>query len=147
MIQIQSSTSKQVRGKVQSLSSATSRKLTLNTEEPYETRRLGRVLGELLQAGDVVALYGDLGSGKTCLIQGIAIGIRVKERYITSPTFIMINEYRGRYPFYHIDLYRLNPSELEGLGIRDYIYTEGVTVIEWADRAVNELPEEGFLFT
>lgn len=128
--------------KLQVASSTQENIITLSTEGPEQTRRLGRLLGELLQEGDVIALYGDLGSGKTCLIQGIAIGAGVKERYITSPTFIMINEYRGRTPFYHIDLYRITPSEIEGLGLRDYIYSEGVTVIEWADRAGDELPEE-----
>jgi tRNA threonylcarbamoyladenosine biosynthesis protein TsaE len=116
--------------------------LLLNSGGPEETRKLGRLIGRLLQEGDVVALYGDLGSGKTCLIQGIAIGLGVKEKYITSPSFIMINEYMGRIPFYHIDLYRVGPGELEGLGLREYISSEGVTVIEWAERAESELPEE-----
>lgn len=117
-------------------------RLLLNTETPKKTKMIGRLLGKLLQEGDVIALYGNLGSGKTCLIQGIASGAGVKEKYITSPTFIMINEYRGRMSFYHIDLYRLGPSDLEGLGFRDYISTNGVTVIEWAERSGDELPEE-----
>lgn len=116
--------------------------LILETSGPEETRTVGRLLGELLQGGDVVALLGDLGSGKTCLIQGIASGAGVKEKYITSPTFIMINEYKGRISFYHIDLYRVGPAELEGLGLREYIFPEGATVIEWAERAGDELPEE-----
>lgn len=127
---------------VQSLCSSSSINLVLNTGGPDETRSLGRILGKLLQEGDVVALYGDLGSGKTCLAQGIAHGIGVKERYITSPTFIMINEYTGRIPFYHIDLYRVAFSELGGLGFRDYLSDVGATVIEWAERAGDELPEE-----
>ncbi|MBI5199497.1 MAG: tRNA (adenosine(37)-N6)-threonylcarbamoyltransferase complex ATPase subunit type 1 TsaE [Nitrospirae bacterium] len=142
MIEVQNPTSKQVRGKVNNLSSSISRKLILNTKNPNETRKLGRILGELLQGGDVVALYGYLGSGKTCLIQGIARGTGVKEKYITSPTFIMINEYNGRIPFYHIDLFRLNPSDIESLGLRDYISFEGATVIEWSERAGDDLPEE-----
>lgn len=142
MIEVQNPTPKHVRGKVNNLSSSITRELILNTRSPNETRKLGRILGELLQAGDVVALYGNLGSGKTCLIQGIARGAGVKEKYITSPTFIIINEYNGRIPFYHIDLYRLNPSDIESLGLRDYISFEGTTVIEWAERAGVNLPEE-----
>lgn len=116
--------------------------LLLNTKGPDETRKIGHLIGKLLKEGDVIALYGDLGSGKTCLVQGIATGVKVKEKYITSPTFVVINEYSGKIPFYHIDLYRLSPSEIEGLGLREYISTEGTAVIEWAERAESELPEE-----
>lgn len=114
----------------------------LITHSPDETRRVGRRLGKGLERGDIVALYGGLGSGKTCLIQGIAFGIGLKERYITSPSFIMINEYKGRIPFYHIDLYRVSPSDLEGLGFREYIAGDGVVAIEWAEKAEDEIPDE-----
>lgn len=113
------------------------------TSGEEQTRRVGEVLGSLLGPGDLVCLYGDLGSGKTNLSYGIALGLEVREQYITSPTFTFVNEYQGRVPFYHIDLYRLkDPAELEGIGFEEYIDSNGVTVIEWAERAEDELPPE-----
>lgn len=116
--------------------------LLLRTKSPGETRKVGYLIGRLLEKGDIITLYGDLGSGKTCLIQGIASGAGVSEKYIASPTFIMINEYEGRIPFYHIDLYRIGASELEGVGFREYFSADGATAVEWAERAENELPDE-----
>ena len=78
--------------------------LTFISESPEETRQLGRRLSGLLQAGDVLALSGELGAGKTCFIQGVARGLGVKERYLVSPSFVIMRQYRGRLPFYHIDL-------------------------------------------
>ncbi len=116
---------------------------SLVTSNPEETWRAGETLGEKLGAGDTVCLYGDLGAGKTSFSYGIALGLRVREQYITSPTFTFVNEYEGRVPFYHVDLYRLKgPEELEGIGFGEYIGSDGVTVIEWAERAEDELPEE-----
>ncbi len=113
------------------------------TSEPEQTEHVGEELGSLLEAGDLVCLYGDLGSGKTHFSFGIAMGLEVREQYITSPTFTLVNEYQGRVPFYHIDLYRLKePSELEGVGFDEYIDSDGATVIEWAERAEDALPEE-----
>ena len=113
------------------------------TTSPEETHRAGAALGSLLGTGDLVCLYGDLGAGKTNFAYGIALGLEVREQYITSPTFVFVNEYEGRIPFYHIDLYRLKePSELEGIGFDEYIDSDGATVIEWAERAEDELPEE-----
>lgn len=115
------------------------------TTNPEQTEHLGELLGTRLGRGDVVCLYGDLGAGKTNLAFGIAMGLEVQEQYITSPTFTLVNEYQGRVPFYHIDLYRLKtPSELDGIGFEEYIESDGVTVIEWAERAEDELPEERF---
>ena len=115
------------------------------TTSPEQTWHVGRLLGARLAPGDTVCLYGDLGAGKTSFSYGIALGLEVKERYITSPTFTFVNEYEGRVPFYHIDLYRLNdPGELEGIGFGEYIDSDGVTVIEWAERAEDELPAECF---
>jgi tRNA threonylcarbamoyladenosine biosynthesis protein TsaE len=83
---------------------------------------------------DVVCLTGSLGAGKTTLVQGIAEGIGVKD-YVTSPTFIIINEYQGRIPFFHVDLYRLDSVEqIEDLGIEEYFYRGGACVIEWAEK-------------
>lgn len=113
------------------------------TSNPEQTWRMGELLGALLGPGDIVCLYGDLGAGKTSLSYGIALGLEVKEQYITSPTFTFVNEYEGRVPFYHIDLYRLkDPEELENIGFEEYLDSDGVTVIEWAERAEDELPEE-----
>jgi tRNA threonylcarbamoyladenosine biosynthesis protein TsaE len=116
-----------------------------------QTQRLGAKLGSLASPGDVFALEGPLGSGKTLLAHGIAEGLGVKDD-ITSPSFTLINEYRprdsgGRLPFYHIDLYRLGEAAKEAIamGMEDYIYGRGVCVIEWADRALDILPPEHLL--
>jgi tRNA threonylcarbamoyladenosine biosynthesis protein TsaE len=113
------------------------------TSSPEQTWEIGRLLGKLLDAGDTVCLYGDLGAGKTNFAYGIAQGLDVQEQYITSPTFTFVNEYEGRVPLYHLDLYRLKgPDELENIGFDEYIESDGVTVIEWAERAEDELPVE-----
>ena len=119
-------------------------RLTLTTYGPEETVALGRRLGRLLVAGDVVALVGDLGAGKTCLVQGIARGLDVPESSrVRSPSFVILNIHPGRCDLYHLDLYRIHsPGELEDLGYREIFYGEGVTVIEWADKIGNLLPEE-----
>jgi len=107
---------------------------------PEATRGFGRRLGRLLGPGDLVGLVGPLGSGKTCLARGIIEGLGVQGP-IPSPTFTLIHQYRGRLPVYHFDLYRLeDPRELEELGAEDYFYGDGVTIVEWADRAGNYLP-------
>ncbi|OGW38664.1 MAG: tRNA (adenosine(37)-N6)-threonylcarbamoyltransferase complex ATPase subunit type 1 TsaE [Nitrospirae bacterium GWD2_57_9] len=113
------------------------------TSAPEQTWRVGEMLGKRLGAGDTLCLYGDLGAGKTSFSYGVALGLEVKERYITSPTFTFVNEYEGRLPFYHIDLYRLKGAEeLESIGFEEYPGSDGVTVIEWAERAEDALPEE-----
>jgi len=110
-----------------------------------QTQRLGRRLGSLAQAGDLFLLVGGLGTGKTCLTQGIAWGLGIKG-YATSPSFVVINQYQGRLPLYHIDLYRLDTiAEIEDLGLEDYIYGSGVCVVEWAEKALSLLPEEHLL--
>jgi tRNA threonylcarbamoyladenosine biosynthesis protein TsaE len=113
------------------------------TTSQEQTWQIGEMLGARLDAGDTVCLYGDLGAGKTIFSYGIALGLEVEEQYITSPTFTFVNEYQGRVPLYHIDLYRLkDPDELENIGFEEYIDSDGVTVIEWAERAEDELPVE-----
>ena len=118
-------------------------RLTLATRGPEETLEVGRCLGRLLVSGDLVALVGDLGAGKTCLVQGIAGGLDVPESsYVRSPTFVILNVHSGRCELNHLDLYRIHsPAELEDLGYREIFYGEGVTVIEWADRIEGLLPE------
>jgi tRNA threonylcarbamoyladenosine biosynthesis protein TsaE len=110
-----------------------------------QTQRLGRHLGELAQAGDVFLLTGNLGSGKTCLTQGIAWGLGVKE-YAFSPSFVIMREYHGRLTLYHIDFYRLDRiEEIADLGLDEYLYGKGVCVVEWAEKGMAVLPEEHLL--
>jgi tRNA threonylcarbamoyladenosine biosynthesis protein TsaE len=113
------------------------------TSSTEQTEEVGRVLGTMLEAGDLICLFGDLGAGKTHFSHGVAQGLQVQDQYITSPTFTFVNEYQGRIPLYHIDLYRLkDPSELESIGFEEYLDSDGATVIEWAERAEEELPGE-----
>ena len=101
-----------------------------------QTRRIGMRLAVLLAPGDLLLLEGPFGAGKTTFTQGIARGLEVGADYITSPTFTLINEYAGRLPLYHVDLYRLdNPAQVRDLGLREYVEGDGVTVIEWPERA------------
>ena len=107
-----------------------------------KTFELGKRIGESLRENDIIALYGPLGAGKTTLVQGIGAGLGVED-FITSPTFILINEYSGRLPLYHIDLYRLeNISQAEDLGIVEYFDKGGVCIIEWAEKLGNLLPKD-----
>lgn len=116
--------------------------MVTETRSASETRSLARKIAAKLKKGDVLALTGPLGAGKTTFIQGLAEGLKVKEA-VTSPTFVLINEYQGRLPLYHIDLYRLeDPEQIEELGLDEYFEKEGITVIEWADRLGKELPED-----
>lgn len=121
---------------------------TLTSSSLEETGAIGRDLAGRLRRGDCVALFGDLGSGKTCLIQGICKGLKVTDA-VTSPTFILVNEYRGRdqdgalLPVYHFDLYRLDgPDDLIDLGWDDYLDRNGICLIEWADCARGLLPPQ-----
>ena len=97
------------------------------------TRRLGTRLGKLLQGGEIVGLVGELGTGKTCFVRGLTEGLGVsRETWIRSPTFTLVNEYHGRIPVYHIDLYRIESTgELEELNLREYLYSNGVSLVEW----------------
>ena len=107
---------------------------------PEETTAAGFALGGTLAPGDVVALYGGLGAGKTCFTQGLVAGLGVQTR-ATSPTFVLVNEYQGRLPVHHVDAYRTNSlTELVDLGLLDLLGGDGVTIIEWADRAEALLP-------
>jgi len=117
-------------------------KMIIEINNLEEVEKLGEKLGHLLEKKDVICLNGDLGAGKTTFTQAIGKGLGVRE-YITSPTFTIINEYEGRIPLYHFDIYRLyDEEELDLLGAQDYFYSEGVCVIEWADNAKNILPEK-----
>ena len=99
-----------------------------------ETEAAGRQLAESLRAGDVVLLYGDLGAGKTAFTRGIAQGLGIDPAEVSSPTFTLIQEYRGRLPLYHVDLYRLEAREVDDLGLEELVLGDGIVVIEWAER-------------
>lgn len=116
----------------------------ITTHSPEETRAFGQKAGSCIEVGTVVALSGDLGSGKTVFVQGLASGLEIsKDYYITSPTYTLINEYPGRLPLFHIDLYRIgNLDDLRETGFYEMLHTEGVVAIEWADKLhQNILPE------
>lgn len=110
--------------------------LTLTSNSPEQTVELGRRIGRQLRGGEVFALYGPLGSGKTRLIKGIAAGAGAEDlRNVTSPTFVLVNQYEGRFDIYHIDAYRLDSiAEFEMLGFDDFCYPQSVVFIEWADK-------------
>jgi tRNA threonylcarbamoyladenosine biosynthesis protein TsaE len=105
------------------------------TRSPRQTMNWGVKLGKLLQGSEIIALIGELGTGKTCFVRGVTQGLGVSsDAWIRSPTFTLINEYHGRLPVYHIDLYRVETrSQLEGLNLREYLYSDGVSLIEWFD--------------
>lgn len=110
--------------------------LSLRSRSAGETRKLGKKLGEVLTGGEIIGLTGDLGAGKTCFVRGAAEGLGVgKEAWIRSPTFTLVNEYDGRLPVYHIDLYRIGSAqELEELNLREYLYADGASFIEWFEK-------------
>lgn len=120
--------------------------LDLISHSVEQTRRVGQRLAELLQPGDVLLLEGQLGAGKTAFTQGIAAGLGIND-YVNSPTFVLINEYPGRLPLYHIDLYRFDdPRQAIAIGLEDYLpEPEGVTVVEWPERAMDFMPPEHLL--
>lgn len=120
--------------------------LDLISHSADQTRRLGAHLGRLLRAGDVVCLRGELGVGKTCLVQGIARGMDI-ESHVSSPSFTLVNEYvasNSGLRVYHIDLYRLEDARSEALaiGLEEYLYGDGVSIIEWSERAWDVMPAE-----
>ncbi|WP_018249293.1 tRNA (adenosine(37)-N6)-threonylcarbamoyltransferase complex ATPase subunit type 1 TsaE [Orenia marismortui] len=115
--------------------------IKINTSSPEETFKVGRELGEKLNPGDIVCLQGDLGAGKTNLAKGICAGLGVKGE-ITSPTYTIVNEYRGRMKVNHMDLYRIRKEdELYDLGFEEYLYGDGVTIIEWPDKSRTLMPD------
>lgn len=119
--------------------------LELVSHSPEQTQKLGVRIGELALPGDVFLLVGDLGVGKTCLTQGIAWGLNI-EGYALSPSFVVVRELQGRLPLYHMDLFRLDRiEEIAELGLDDYLYGNGVCVVEWAEKGMSVLPAEHLL--
>lgn len=115
--------------------------LTLHSSSARETKAWGRRLASLLTGGEVLGFSGELGAGKTCFIKGLARGLNLQEERILSPTFTMIQEHQGRLPLYHIDLYRLDETDVDDLGLREYLFSNGVAAVEWFERLreANEL--------
>ena len=106
------------------------------------TMNLGKQLGKIVHAGDIICLTGDLGTGKTHFTKGIAEGLEI-DSPITSPTFTIVNEYEGRLKLYHFDVYRVNdPDEIEAIGFDEYIFSDAVSIIEWANYIKDLIPEE-----
>jgi tRNA threonylcarbamoyladenosine biosynthesis protein TsaE len=107
----------------------------METETEAETEKVGETLARTLRAGDVVLLYGDLGAGKTAFVRGMARGIGADSGEVSSPTFTIVQEYAGsRATLYHVDLYRLEPAEIDDIGLDDLVSADGIVAIEWAER-------------
>lgn len=120
---------------------ATPSSWSLMSSSVAETQRLGYMIGNGVQGGEIFALYGEVGTGKTALIRGIATGLGAAPQSVSSPTFVLIHEYQGRLPLAHVDLYRLESAQtLPHLGLEEYFDGRTVVAIEWAERAINELP-------
>lgn len=112
-----------------------------------ETKKIASELAKTLSAGDVLCMYGDLGAGKTAFVQGLAKGLGIDEP-ITSPTFTIVNEYYGSLPLYHFDVYRISdPDEMYEVGYEEYVYGDGVSVIEWSELIEDILPEKRYKVT
>lgn len=116
--------------------------MKMTSDSAEQTIEIGRKLGQLVEPGAVILLKGNLGAGKTHFAKGVALGLDIHD-HVTSPTFTIINEYQGRMPLYHIDAYRLeDEGEAYDIGLEEYIYELGVTLIEWPDRINGLLPGE-----
>ena len=122
--------------------------MEIRTHSEKETFELGKRIANAVNPGMVILFYGDLGAGKTVMTKGIAAGIGIAEM-ITSPTFTIMQEYEGgRMPLYHLDVYRIeDPDEMEEVGLNEYIYGNGLTVIEWAEQIEDILPEDAIKIT
>ncbi|MFZ2394831.1 MAG: tRNA (adenosine(37)-N6)-threonylcarbamoyltransferase complex ATPase subunit type 1 TsaE [Smithella sp.] len=124
-------------------------KIEIISESARQTEEIACFIGRELREGDVLALSGELGSGKTCFTGGLARGLGVSDKYqITSPTFTLINEYPARCKLYHFDVYRLNSySEFEDLGYEEYFCGKGIVVIEWAEKIIQIFPADAFFIS
>lgn len=121
-------------------------KVSLISDSEEETKACARSLARKLKAGDIVLLKGQLGSGKTTFVKGLVEAFGVNERNVNSPTFVLMNYYKGKLPVYHFDLYRLeDPGAVDTLELDDYFYGKGISLIEWPERLREQAPQEYFL--
>ena len=112
-----------------------------------DTHKIAREIADSLNGGEFIAMYGDLGAGKTAFVQGLAKALGINN-HITSPTFTIVNEYEGRLPLYHFDVYRIaDPDEMYEIGYDEYIYSDGVCVVEWAELIEDLFPEKYYKIT
>ena len=119
--------------------------MQITTNSAKETEGLGKKLAKYLNGKDVVCLFGELGSGKTTFVKGLAVGLGVKKIEVSSPSFILMRKYKGRLPLYHFDLYRIKDfSEICDIGYEEFIFGDGIAAIEWADRMRPVFPK-GYL--
>jgi tRNA threonylcarbamoyladenosine biosynthesis protein TsaE len=122
--------------------------VTVHSRSEDETRAFGARVAGVLRGGDLLGLRGDLGSGKTCFVRGLADGLGIAAHKVRSPTFTLVNEYSGgRLPLYHIDLYRLSPSPVDRMALREYLYGHGVCAVEWFERFAEAAPHLDVAFT
>lgn len=122
--------------------------VTITSHTPRQTEEIGSLLGSMLAKGDIIALCGELGTGKTTLVRGMARGIGLEEGEVASPSFTLVNEYEGPLRLFHIDLYRLaDEKELIGIDYEEYLTADGVVVIEWADRLPQAIPADSLWIT
>jgi len=122
--------------------------VTITSHTPRQTEQIGSLLGSMLAKGDIIALCGELGTGKTTLVRGMARGIGLEEGEVASPSFTLVNEYEGPLRLFHIDLYRLaDEKELIAIDYEEYLTADGVVVIEWADRLPQAIPADSLWIT
>ena len=116
---------------------------TITTNNPGETQAIGEQLAKLCKGGEILCLSGDLGAGKTTFVKGLARGLKIDEKTVNSPTFVIMNIYEGRLPLYHFDFYRFErQDEIGGIGYDEFLYGNGVAVIEWSERFGTLMPPE-----
>ncbi len=117
--------------------------ITFISNSPETTAKFGERLAKKLKPGDILCLTGDLGTGKTTFVKGLAKGLKVDQAKVSSPTFVVMNCYDGKLPLYHFDLYRLEDiKEMGAIGYDEFLYGEGIAVIEWAERLKELMPKE-----
>ncbi len=117
--------------------------IKITTHSPKETQKIGERLARQCQGGEIFCLSGNLGAGKTTFVKGIARGLKIDEQKVNSPTFVIMNVYEGRLPLHHFDFYRLeDPKEIGGIGYDEFLYGNGVAVIEWSERFGPLMPPE-----
>jgi tRNA threonylcarbamoyladenosine biosynthesis protein TsaE len=121
--------------------------MTVYSSSPEATEAVGRRLGAACTGGELIGLVGELGAGKTCLTRGIAAGLDIAPGSITSPSFTLVAEHRGRLPLFHVDLYRLDTGSIDTVWLREYLFGSGVAVVEWFDRLTAPVADEQLVVT